>query len=219
VINNQEIGHSINKQQSAIDMITVYGADWCEDTRRSLRHLRRLGVPHVYLNIDEDLDALHRAKALNHGLRRTPVIDLGLGGTPLVEPDNDSLTGALVERAMLSPEEAVERLAIQNVGDFERVLRTLGGAALLIVSRRLPRLLRPPLVAAGAMAALSGVSGWCPAYHAAGVTSMDGPGDRPDEGHRDAWLVPRAAFLAAAPAAPGAAFTSGSNGHRPRATP
>ena len=39
-------------------MITVYGADWCEDTRRSLRHLRRLGVPHRYENVDEDLDAL-----------------------------------------------------------------------------------------------------------------------------------------------------------------
>lgn len=31
--------------------ITVFGADWCEDTRRSLRHLRRLGVPHQYLNV------------------------------------------------------------------------------------------------------------------------------------------------------------------------
>ena len=54
-------------------MITLYGADWCEDTRRSLRHLRRLGVAHEYVNIDEDLEALHRAKALNDGVRRTPV--------------------------------------------------------------------------------------------------------------------------------------------------
>src|SRR5205814_1675557 len=46
-------------------MITVYGADWCEDTQRSMRHLRRLGVPYRYINIDEDLDALARAKALN----------------------------------------------------------------------------------------------------------------------------------------------------------
>jgi len=66
-------------------VITVYGADWCEDTQRSLRHLRRLGVPHHYLNIDEDLDALERAKALNGGKRRTPTIDLGFGGAPLVE--------------------------------------------------------------------------------------------------------------------------------------
>ena len=25
-------------------MIIVYGADWCEDTQRSMRHLRRLAV-------------------------------------------------------------------------------------------------------------------------------------------------------------------------------
>ena len=68
-------------------MITVYGADWCEDTRRSQRLLRRLHVPHRYVNIDDDLDGLERAKALNHGQRRTPTIDLGLGGEALVEPD------------------------------------------------------------------------------------------------------------------------------------
>jgi glutaredoxin len=185
-------------------MITVYGADWCEDTRRSRRHLRRLGVPHQYLNIDEDLDALDRAKALNQGLRRTPVIDLGFGGAPLVEPDNDSLTGALVEREMLSGHDAVERLAVQNVGDFERVLRTVAGAALVIASRTVHRVARGPLTVAGAMVGLSGLTGWCPVYQAAGVTSLDGPGDRPDETTRDAWLIPRASLSASHESAAGA---------------
>ena len=189
-------------------MITVYGADWCEDTRRSLRHLRRLGVPHEYVNIDEDLDALHRAKALNHGLRRTPVIDLGLGGPALVEPDNDSLTAALVEREMLAPDDAVQRLAIQNVGDFERVLRTLAGAALLLVSRAMPGAMKVPFVLTGAVATFSGLTGWCPAYHAAGVTSLDGPGDRPDEGRRATWLAPRTVSM-----------TADSSGTGSRATP
>jgi len=177
-------------------MITVYGADWCEDTRRSRRLLRRLGVAHQYLNIDEDLDALDRAKALNDGQRRTPVIDLGFGGAPLVEPDNDSLTGALVEREMLSDHDAVERLAVQNVGDFERVLRTLAGAVLIIASRTVHRRARWPFTLAGAVLGLSGLTGWCPAYQAAGVTSMDGPGDRPEEATRDTWLIPRK-FLSA----------------------
>jgi glutaredoxin len=177
-------------------MITVYGADWCEDTRRSRRHLRRLGVAHQYLNIDEDLDALDRAKALNGGQRRTPVIDLGFGGAPLVEPDNDSLTGALVEREMLTDHEAVERLAVQNVGDFERVLRTIAGAVLVIASRTVARRARWPVTIAGAVVGLSGLTGWCPAYQAAGVTSIDGPGDRPDEATRDTWLIPRK-FLSA----------------------
>ena len=170
-------------------MVFVYGADWCEDTQRSLRQLRRLGVPHRYLNIDEDLDALERAKALNHGKRRTPVIDLGFGGAALVEPDNDVLLGALVERAMLTGEEAVERLAVQNVGDFERVLRMVAATTMIAVSRGLPRRARWPFVAGGAFAALSGLTGWCPVYHASGVSSMDGPGDRPDEARRTTWLI------------------------------
>jgi glutaredoxin len=172
-------------------MIIVYGADWCDDTRRSLRHLRRLGVPHQYVNIDEDLDALDRAKSLSGGGRRTPIIDLELGGAPLIEPDNDSLTGALVERDMLSNEVVTERLAVQNVGDFERVLRTSAGAALLLASRVGPRGTRWLLGLGSALVGLSGVTGWCPVYHAAGVTSMNGPGDRPDETTRDGWLVPR----------------------------
>jgi glutaredoxin len=173
-------------------VITVYGADWCEDTQRSLRHLRRLAVAHQYVNIDEDLDALDRAKALNGGKRRTPTIDLGFGGTPLVEPDNDVLTGALVEREMLTDDDVTERLAVQNVGDFERVLRTLAGGTLLIGARAVPRA-RWPLAILGTIAAASGLTGWCPIYHATGVTSLDGPGDRPDENTRSAWLATRRA--------------------------
>jgi glutaredoxin len=173
-------------------MITVYGADWCEDTRRSLRHLRRLGVPHQYLNVDEDLDALDLATSLNGGRRRTPTIDLGLGGPGLVEPDNDSLTGALIEVDMLSQEDVRERLGVQNVGDLERVLRTTAGAALMLAGRLGPRSVRWPMQIAGAVLALTGLTGWCPAYHVAGATSIDGPGDRPDEAHRTTWLAARA---------------------------
>lgn len=174
-------------------MITVYGADWCEDTRRSLRHLRRLGVPHRYINIDEDLEALARAKALNGGHRRTPAIDLGLGGSALVEPDNDTLTGALVEMDMLTEADAHDRLGVQNVGDLERVLRTATGAAVMLAGRAAPRGLRWPLRLMGASMVFSGVSGWCPLYQYSGVTSLEGPGDRPDEAHRETWLAPRPA--------------------------
>src|ERR671915_360053 len=77
------IDDPLRSASNRVTMITVYGADWCEDTRRSLRLLRRLHVANHYINIDEDLDALDRAKALNHGERRTPTIDLGLcGGAP-----------------------------------------------------------------------------------------------------------------------------------------
>jgi mycoredoxin len=169
-------------------MIIVYGADWCEDSRRSLRHLRRLGVPHRYLNIDEDLDALVRAKALNDGQRRTPTIDLGMGGPALVEPDNDTLTGALVEIEMLSQHDAHERLGVQNVGDLERVLRTTAGAAVMLAGAVAPRGARWPFRAVGAAIVLTGLAGWCPVYRYARVTSIGGPGDRPDEAHRRTWL-------------------------------
>lgn len=172
-------------------MITVYGADWCEDTRRSLRHLRRLGVAHQYINIDEDLDALERAKGLNGGARRTPAIDLGIGGGALVEPDNETLTAALMELEMLTPDGARERMALQNVGDAERTVRAGIGLALLVAAGRSPRPLRWPLRIAGAYAALTGLTGWCPAYHGSGVTSLDGPGDHPDEAERTAWLAAR----------------------------
>lgn len=192
-------------------MITVYGGDWCEDTRRSLRHLRRLGVPHQYLNVDEDLDALHLATSLNGGRRRTPTIDLGLGGPPLVEPDNDSLTGALIEVDMLSQDDAHERLGAQNVGDLERVLRTTAGVALVLAGRLAPRGARWPTQIAGAVLALSGLAGWCPAYHFADTTSIDGPGDRPDEAHRTTWLAghPNAGAALGTPAAR-------ASGQRPR---
>jgi glutaredoxin len=172
-------------------MITVYGADWCEDTRRSQRLLRRLHVPYHYVNIDEDLDGLERAKALNDGQRRTPTIDLGMGGDALVEPDNELLTEALVEQQMLSRVEAHERLGMQNVGDIERVIRTTAGLALVAGAELAPRGLRWPLRLAGAVAAATGISGWCPVYHTAGVTSLGGPGDRPDEAERRTWLAGR----------------------------
>ena len=177
-------------------MITVYGADWCEDTRRSLRHLRRLGVPHRYINIDEDADALERAKSLNEGRRRTPTIDLGVGGTALIEPENDTLSEALVELQMLTQEEVQERLAVQNVGDTERAIRAGVGGVLLLASVGSPAL-KWPLRVAGAFGLLTGVSGWCPLFHAGGVTSLDGPGDRADEARRSAWLTRRDAAGAA----------------------
>jgi glutaredoxin len=169
--------------------VTLFGADWCEDTRRALRLFRRLHVRCRYVNVDEDLPSLERALALTGGQRRTPVIDLGLGGEPIVEPSNDVLTAALVEYTMLTREEADERLGVQNVGDVERAARTGAGLALFAVAGLLPRGWRRPVRGLGAIAALTGLAGWCPGYYARGVTSIGGPGDRPDEAERERWLA------------------------------
>jgi len=173
-------------------MITVYGADWCEDTQRALRHLRRLGVAHRYRNIDEDSRGLDLARALVPGStdRRTPVIDLGVGGQPLVEPDNDTLTSALVELQMLTLEDAIERMGVQNVGDLERLARTAAGILLFAAAAAVRGRGRWVVRAVAGLVALSGISGWCPAYQIAGVTSIGGPGDRPAETTRSRWLGP-----------------------------
>ena len=170
-------------------MITVYGADWCEDTRRSLRHLRRLAIAHQYVNIDEDAVGLENAKALNGGVRRTPTIDLAVGGSALVEPDNDTLSSALVELQMLTQQDVHERLTLQNVGDLERAMRAAAGIVLVFAAGAAPRPVRTPLRMLGLATALTGIAGWCPAYYAAGVSSLDGPGDRQDEAKRATWLT------------------------------
>ena len=168
-------------------MVTVYGADWCEDTQKARRLLRRLGVRHAYLNVDEDLDALEHAVQLNHGRRRTPTIDID--GEVLVEPRNETLTNALLRHAEITEEEIEERRRLQNVGDLERLLRVGGGVLALLVATR-TRAGRLPLVALGALNILTGASGWCPLYTAAHASSLEGPGDRPREAERAAWLVP-----------------------------
>ena len=171
-------------------MITVYGADWCEDTRRSLRHLRRLAVAHEYINIDEDAEALARAKALNGGVRRTPTIDLGIGGPALVEPDNDTLVGGAGRAPDADAGGLHERLGVQNVGDTERMLRAGVGAALVLGAGSAPRACAGRCGSPVAVALLTGSAAGAPLYHAAGVSSLEGPGDRPDEAHRATWLAP-----------------------------
>lgn len=168
-------------------MLHVYGADWCEDTQRSLRQLRRLSIPHRYVNIDEDLSGLERAKTLTGGRRRTPVIDMD--GAVLVEPTNETLARLLIERGQLSAEDAEERMATQNVGDKERVMRAAGGLFLVALADAGPRVLRWPLRVLGATVAFSGLAGWCPAYSCAGRSSLGGPGDRPAEASRPHWTM------------------------------
>jgi glutaredoxin len=166
----------------------LYGAAWCEDTRRTRRLLRRLAIRHRYRDVDEDLEALDRATALNQGVRRTPVVTIG--SDVFVEPTNSTMTEALLSHGLLTREEVAERLHLQNVGDFERVIRVSSGLLVLAGQRQAPTLLRGLLTLTGAGLVLTGVFGWCPVFHAKGVSSLNGPGDRPDEAERQTWLRP-----------------------------
>jgi mycoredoxin len=169
-------------------VLTLYGASWCEDTRRTRRLLRRLAIAYRYRDVDEDLEALERATTLNHGVRRTPVVTLA--GQVFVEPSNATMTVALLSHRLLTTEHVAERLHLQNVGDFERVLRVSSGLLVLASQPQAPRALRGLLTLTGASLVLTGVFGWCPVFHAKGVSSLNGPGDRPDEAERQSWLRP-----------------------------
>lgn len=168
-------------------MVTVYGADWCEDTQRTLRHLRRLGVAYAYENVDESPEALASAVGLNRGRRQTPTVDVD--GTTLVEPANAELRRALEQRGLLDPARAARRLRFYNLGDVERGLRMAGGAVAAGAALRLRTPWKWPLFAWGMFELVSGSVGWCPVYSATGRTSQGGPGDHPREAERSAWLA------------------------------
>jgi glutaredoxin len=173
--------------RNAVRPPIVYGADWCEDTSRARRLLRRLSIAHQYHNVDEDVFALERACALNAGERRTPVIDID--GVVLVEPSNADLTLALIRAEVITEGEARERASVQNVGDAERAARTAAGLFVIAAAQTGPRAVRWPLRIAGIALALTGVTGWSPAYAWAGITSLEGPGDRPEEASRSTWFA------------------------------
>ncbi|HUP65318.1 MAG TPA: glutaredoxin domain-containing protein [Thermoanaerobaculia bacterium] len=56
--------------------IRVYGADWCGDTRRTLRQLDQIGVDYAYVDIDQDADGEKKVIEFNKGKRRIPTVEL-----------------------------------------------------------------------------------------------------------------------------------------------
>jgi glutaredoxin len=178
----------------AAPTVTILGAAWCEDTRRTRRLLRRLGVSHRYRDVDLDLEALELAATLNRDGRRTPVVTVA--SEVLVEPSNASLVRTLVHAGLLTREQAAERLDVQNVGDLERCLRVSSGLLLLAFERQTPRAARRLTFLTGITLLLTGIAGWCPVFSANGVSSLHGPGDRPDEAERRAWLMRRGPLTA-----------------------
>jgi len=79
------------------DKITVYGAAWCGDTRRTRRLLDALAVPYVYIDIDDDPSAEEWITEANNGKRLTHTVDLG-GGKLLFEPSDEEMVQALESR-------------------------------------------------------------------------------------------------------------------------
>jgi glutaredoxin len=80
-------------------MVEVYGADWCGDTQRTLRHLDSLGVAYQYVNVGQDQQASEWVKQQNAGKERKPTVRIG--EQVLAEPSNQALEQALRQEGLL----------------------------------------------------------------------------------------------------------------------
>ena len=65
------------------EQITMYGAEWCGDCRRSKRFLDSSNVAYNYIDVEADATASDKVIEINGGMRSIPVI---------VFPDRSHLT-------------------------------------------------------------------------------------------------------------------------------
>lgn len=69
--------------------ITMYGADWCGDCRRSKGYLDAHGVAYTYVDVDADAAAKEMIEKMT-GAKSIPVIVFD-DGSYLIEPSNEAL--------------------------------------------------------------------------------------------------------------------------------
>lgn len=74
--------------------ITVYGAPWCPDCRRSKKFLAEQRVPYRWVDIDADAEGRAEVERRQKGGRTIPTIVFG-DGTQLLEPSNQELATKL----------------------------------------------------------------------------------------------------------------------------
>ena len=74
--------------------ITVYGADWCSDCKRSKRLLDSKNIEYTLVDVDNNEAALQTVKSLNQGKRIIPTIVFP-NGDILVEPTDSQLSSKL----------------------------------------------------------------------------------------------------------------------------
>jgi thioredoxin reductase (NADPH) len=74
--------------------ITLYGATWCPDCRRSKAFLSEQRVPYHYVDLEVNPEATSIVEGFNDGKRIIPTIVFG-DGSILVEPSNEELADKL----------------------------------------------------------------------------------------------------------------------------
>jgi thioredoxin reductase (NADPH) len=75
--------------------ITVYGALWCPDCRRSKQFLAEHRIPYRWVDIEQEPEAQDTVRRLNDGRQVIPTIVFDDGGSILAEPSNAELAARL----------------------------------------------------------------------------------------------------------------------------
>jgi len=74
--------------------ITMYGADWCGDCRRSKRLFEELDVQVNHIDVEKDESGGAKVIEINGGAKSIPVIVFS-DGTHLTEPSDNDLKAKL----------------------------------------------------------------------------------------------------------------------------
>jgi mycoredoxin len=80
--------------------ITMYGADWCGDCRRSKRLLEELDVQVNHIDVEADEAAAAKVQEINGGAKSIPVIVFS-DGTHLTEPSDNDLKAKLTSLGII----------------------------------------------------------------------------------------------------------------------
>ena len=80
--------------------VTMYGAEWCGDCRRSKKFLDSNNVEYNYIDVEADETASDKVIEINGGQRSIPVI-IFEDGTHLTEPSDNDLKAKLESLSIL----------------------------------------------------------------------------------------------------------------------
>jgi len=80
--------------------ITMYGAEWCGDCRRSKKFLDSNNVEYNYIDVEADETASDKVIEINGGQRSIPVI-IFEDGTHMTEPSDNDLKAKLESFSIL----------------------------------------------------------------------------------------------------------------------
>lgn len=79
--------------------LTMFGADWCRDCRRTKAQLDDLGVAYTYIDLEAEPAAAEVAREIS-GRTNIPVV-VYPDATHHVEPSNDDVAAKLRELALI----------------------------------------------------------------------------------------------------------------------